>query len=99
MPYSTWRLSAVCGSLPSLSIARHGLRVARSWMVVAGRALARLCTRAPSSEGQDLIEYALLATLLAIGAMAAVATFGDMVNQVWRILGSDLGTALGLGGL
>ena len=51
-----------------------------------------------AQEGQDLIEYALLAALLAVGAMAAVASFGDMVDVAWRILGSDLTTALGVGG-
>ena len=90
MPYSTWRLSAVCGSLPSLSIARHGLRVARSWMVVAGRALARLCTRAPSSEGQDLIEYVLLVALIAIVVIAAIPTVTDAITATF----GDVETAL-----
>lgn len=48
--------------------------------------------------GQDIIEYSLLAAMLALGAVAAVAAFGDMVDAVWQVLGSDLRIALGVGG-
>ena len=37
-------------------------------------------------------------TLLAIGAMAAVVTFGDMVDQVWQVLGTGVSAALSAGG-
>jgi Flp pilus assembly pilin Flp len=34
-------------------------------------------------QGQDLLEYGLLAVLVAIAAMAAVTTVGDTLNRLW----------------
>ena len=34
-------------------------------------------------EGQDLIEYGLVAVLVAIGAMVAIGTLGNVINTLW----------------
>jgi Flp pilus assembly pilin Flp len=34
-------------------------------------------------EGQDLLEYGMLATLVAIAAMLAVGTLGDTIKTFW----------------
>ena len=33
--------------------------------------------------GQDLLEYGLVAVLIAIGAMLAVGSMGDTINRLW----------------
>ena len=39
-------------------------------------------------EGQDLLEYGLLATLIAVVAMAGVTTLGSTINTVfWEVIG------------
>jgi Flp pilus assembly pilin Flp len=43
-------------------------------------AIARL---ARDDRGQDLLEYGLVAVLIAIGAMLAVGQLGDTIAQVW----------------
>ena len=94
----TRRTSLGCDSLLPC-IFRHAIGTGGARAMVAVRILASLCQVGSTDDsGQDLIEYALLAALLAVGAMAAVASFGDMVDVAWRILGSDLTTALGVGG-
>jgi Flp pilus assembly pilin Flp len=48
-------------------------------------AIARLARR---TDGQDLIEYGLLAALIAIVAMAGVTTLGGTIyNVFWRAIG------------
>ncbi len=50
-------------------------------------AIGRLVQR---SDGQDLIEYGLLAALIAIVAMAGVTTLGDTIyNIFWRSIGQS----------
>jgi Flp pilus assembly pilin Flp len=45
-------------------------------------AALRLCRR---DDGQDLIEYALLATLIAIAAIGMVTKLGDTINTIlWQ---------------
>ena len=36
-----------------------------------------------NDEGQDLIEYALLAGLIALVAVGAITTAGTQVNRIW----------------
>ena len=44
-------------------------------------------TRLTSEEGQDLLEYGLLAALIAIAAISAVATLGDTIYSVfWKTI-------------
>ena len=47
----------------------------RVWTTI--RELAR------RDEGQDLLEYGMLATLVAIGAVLAVGTLGDTIRDFW----------------
>ena len=44
-------------------------------------------------EGQDLIEYALLAGLISLVAVAAITTAGTHVNGIFTKIGSQLATA------
>ena len=43
--------------------------------------LTRLAHR---TDGQDLLEYGLLAALIAVGAVAAVTAFGTTLNTAWK---------------
>ena len=50
---------------------------------------ARLQRLALSETGQDLVEYALLASLIAIVAFAAVSEVGNTINTVfWQAISS-----------
>jgi len=54
--------------------------------------LLRIANRkfARSEEGQDLIEYGLLAALIAIVALAAVSTLGQTIyNVFWQSIQSN----------
>jgi pilus assembly protein Flp/PilA len=43
-----------------------------------------------SEEGQDLIEYGLLAALIAVVAVGAVTTLGQTIyNVFWRTIGTN----------
>ena len=44
-------------------------------------------------EGQDLLEYALLVALIAIGAVAAVTLAGDQVEAVFNSIASKIPSA------
>jgi Flp pilus assembly pilin Flp len=40
-----------------------------------------------SDDGQDLLEYGLLATLIAVFVMTAVTTLGNTINTVfWEVI-------------
>jgi pilus assembly protein Flp/PilA len=56
-------------------------------MMTRMRALVR------DDEGQDLIEYALLAGLISLVAVAAITTAGGHVNGIFGKIGEKLGTA------
>jgi pilus assembly protein Flp/PilA len=44
-----------------------------------------------SEDGQDLLEYGLLAALIAIIALGAVTSMGNVINQVfWTTIGSSV---------
>jgi len=46
--------------------------------------LRRLARR---NDGQDLLEYGLLASLIAMAVIAALATVGDVIDNVlWRAI-------------
>jgi Flp pilus assembly pilin Flp len=52
------------------------------------RALHRLLRL---NEGQDLLEYALLASLIAIAALGVVGVLGDHLNRVfWQAIGPSI---------
>lgn len=40
--------------------------------------------------GQDLIEYALIAALIALGAIAAMGTLGNKIGNEFNSIGSSL---------
>ena len=43
-----------------------------------------------ADEGQDLLEYGLLAVLIAIFCLAAVTTLGNQIDQVmWRTIANN----------
>lgn len=51
-------------------------------------AVGRLMRR---NDGQDLLEYGLLAALIAVAAMVSVAALGETIYTVfWRSIGSSL---------
>jgi len=52
------------------------------------RALVAIGRLARSTEGQDLLEYGLLAALIAVVAMVAITSLGDTIyNVFWRSIG------------
>ena len=44
--------------------------------------------------GQDLIEYALVAALIAFAAVAAMQTLAQQINNAFSIIGSKLSSAM-----
>ena len=51
-------------------------------------ALKHVVSLGDSEDGQDLMEYGLLAALIAISALAAVATLGETIRLVfWERIG------------
>ena len=60
---------------------------------VAVAAFVKLASKSKfrrSEEGQDLLEYGLLAALIAIIALGAVQTVGNTINQVfWTTIASN----------
>jgi pilus assembly protein Flp/PilA len=51
----------------------------------------RLRALVRDDSGQDLIEYALLAALIALASVAAVTAAGDSVEAVWDAIVGMLG--------
>jgi pilus assembly protein Flp/PilA len=47
------------------------------------------------TEGQDLLEYALLVALIALVAVAAVGAAGTSVSTIFTNIGNALSTAAG----
>ena len=50
------------------------------------RALAAMRRLLTANEGQDLVEYGILASLIAIAAMTALTTVGGRVATIWDSL-------------
>jgi pilus assembly protein Flp/PilA len=44
--------------------------------------------------GQDLIEYALVAALIALGATAAIGSIGTTINSTFTSIGTKLTAAV-----
>ncbi len=54
------------------------------------RLLASLGRFARAEAGQDLLEYGLVITLIAVAAVAAVSTMGNVVNTVlWQTIAQN----------
>jgi Flp pilus assembly pilin Flp len=43
-----------------------------------------------ASDGQDLVEYALLAAVVAVGAIAALSGFQGVIATVWQNISNNL---------
>ncbi len=57
--------------------------------------LRRILSKFISDEsGQDLIEYALVAALIALGATAAMNTLAGSISTAFSTVGSKLSTAV-----
>ena len=48
---------------------------------------------AQDESGQDLIEYALIAALLATGAIAGMRILGNAISSIFTTVNSNLNTA------
>lgn len=46
------------------------------------------------SEGQDLVEYALVVALIAFGAVAAMQGLSTEINTAFNVISSNLGSSL-----
>ncbi|HEX3968822.1 MAG TPA: Flp family type IVb pilin [Edaphobacter sp.] len=46
-----------------------------------------------SESGQDLIEYALVCALIALGAIAGMANVADTINNAFSKIGNELSNA------
>jgi pilus assembly protein Flp/PilA len=55
--------------------------------------LTTVLARLRDDSGQDLIEYALLAALIALAAVVAIGTAGDQVNAIWERIVTALSAA------
>ena len=71
---------------------RLGLGSARALCAeVSMRALGQLRRWTATEDGQDLLEYGLLASLIALFAMAAVGLIGDHMNRFfWTAIGPGI---------
>lgn len=57
---------------------------------VAVIVLKRIADARRSEDGQDLLEYGLLAALIAVIAIGAVTTVGTTVSTVfWQVIGAN----------
>jgi Flp pilus assembly pilin Flp len=58
---------------------------------IANRVLASLRRLRESSQGQDLLEYAFLASLISVFAVGAVTLLGQLIDQVfWQNIAASL---------
>ncbi len=44
------------------------------------------------SDGQDMIEYALLIALMALACVAALGNFSSVISTIWSTLTANLST-------
>ena len=57
------------------------------WEVTVKNLITRMRTLMRDDSGQDLLEYALLAALIAVVAMAGITTLGNTINTVfWQTI-------------
>jgi pilus assembly protein Flp/PilA len=55
---------------------------------------ARLLILLSKDDGQDLIEYALVVALVALGAVAGMLTVAGDINNAFNTIGSTLSTSV-----
>jgi Flp pilus assembly pilin Flp len=59
------------------------------------RTLAAIAGLVRDEHGQDLLEYALLATVIAVAAIVAVTTVGSTINSVfWTTIAASVAAAV-----
>jgi pilus assembly protein Flp/PilA len=58
------------------------------------RVLSVLRTLHHDESGQDLIEYALVAALIAFAAVGAMGILASRINNAFGVVGSNLSSAL-----
>jgi Flp pilus assembly pilin Flp len=57
--------------------------------------MARVLLLTGSPErGQDLVEYALLMFIVALGAVALVSSASDVIQQVWTVIAASVAGAI-----
>ncbi len=56
------------------------------------KVITRFSTLMRNDEGQDLIEYALIAGLIALVAVVAIGNAGTEVNAIWTRIVTSLQT-------
>lgn len=54
----------------------------------------KLQVLAASEEGQDLVEYALVVSVIAFGAVTAMKGLGTGINKAFSTISSDLSSSL-----
>ena len=64
-----------------------GLGVSQAKHVTAFRCFREI---AGDTLGQDLVEYGLLASLIAVASVGAVSVFGISVSELWSRMVADL---------
>jgi pilus assembly protein Flp/PilA len=62
---------------------------------VKSRVLCVLRKLHKEESGQDLIEYALVAALIAFGAVSTMGTLAQDINSAFSVIGSKLVSAAG----
>ena len=54
------------------------------------RVVAQIVAWAQSTDGQDLLEYAILCALIALVALGAVTAVGNQINTVlWQVIAAS----------
>ena len=64
----------------------------RQWILKAREVLLALHRK---DSGQDLIEYALIAALIALGAIVGMGFVASAINNAFSSIGSKLSNAVG----
>lgn len=56
--------------------------------------LRTFCNLLRDESGQDLIEYALVAAIIALAAVAAMGTLANNISNAFSAVGSKLGSSV-----
>jgi pilus assembly protein Flp/PilA len=56
--------------------------------------LLRKFNQLRSTDGQDLVEYALVVAIIAFGGVAAMKALSTEINVAFKTISSDLGSSL-----
>jgi len=70
------------------------MKDASSLLSSAGRIWRGLRTLAGNESGQDLVEYALVAGLIGLGAVAALSGLSGKIKQAFNSIGSNISSAV-----